>query len=868
LTTDGSGNWTLDLNGLATPLGDGSYDVVVNTSDAAGNSSSDATSNQLTVDSTPPATPTVDPKTSTDGLPVITGTWDESNATGLEITVDGVTYVLGVDSELTTDGSGNWTLDLSGLATPLGDGSYDVVVNTSDGAGNSSSDATSNQLTVDSTPPATPTVDPKTSTDGLPVITGTWDEADATELEVTVDGVTYVLGVDSELTTDGSGNWTLDLSGLATPLSDGSYDVVVNTSDGAGNSASDTSTNELTVDSTPPAAPTVDPTTSTDGLPVITGTWDEANATELEVTVDGVTYVLGVDSELTTDGSGNWTLDLSGLATPLSDGIYDVVVNTSDGAGNSASDTSTNELTVDSMPPAAPTVDPTTSTDGLPVITGTWDEANATELEVTVDGVTYVLGVDSELTTDGSGNWTLDLSGLATPLSDGSYDVVVNTSDAAGNSASDTSTNELTVDSSSLATPTVNTLTSTDGLPVITGTWDEANATELEVTVNGVTYVLGVDSELTTDGSGNWTLDLSGLATPLSDGIYDVVVNTADGSGNSASDTSTNELTVDSSSLATPTVNTLTSTDGLPVITGTWDEANATELEVTVNGVTYVLGVDSELTTDGSGNWTLDLSGLGTPLSDGTYDVVVNTSDGAGNSTSDTTTNELTVRLDDVSPKQSDIGIKKSVSTGPYLVGNNIVYTILVENYGPDKASDIVVFDEISLDLRYVSSIASRGNFDKITGEWRLDSMTLGRIDTLIIEVEILTSGIIENEAEVYAAEIDPNPNNNISELVSINVTDAFEVSPGFSPDGDGINDVWQIKGIRNYPNNKVKIFNRWGNLVFEIDGYNNEDRGWQGEVKSRIVISGTEVPDGTYFYLIDLGDGSKPLNGYITLIR
>ena len=88
----------------------------------------------------------------------------------------------------------------------------------------------------------------------------------------------------------------------------------------------------------------------------------------------------------------------------------------------------------------------------------------------------------------------------------------------------------------------------------------------------------------------------------------------------------------------------------------------------------------------------------------------------------------------------------------------------------------------------------------------------------------------------------------------------------GFSPDNDNVNDVWRIRGIEDYPNNHVRIFNRWGNLVFEIERYNNEDRAWSSYSTAGLVAG--DVPDGTYFYLIDLGNGQPPRSGYVIVNR
>lgn len=95
-----------------------------------------------------------------------------------------------------------------------------------------------------------------------------------------------------------------------------------------------------------------------------------------------------------------------------------------------------------------------------------------------------------------------------------------------------------------------------------------------------------------------------------------------------------------------------------------------------------------------------------------------------------------------------------------------------------------------------------------------------------------------------------------------------IEISKGFSPNGDGENDEWRIEGIESHPENNVKVFNRWGNLVFDRDGYDNEDTVWYGQSEGALVIGGNEVTDGTYFYVVNLKDGSKPASGYVIVKR
>lgn len=65
------------------------------------------------------------------------------------------------------------------------------------------------------------------------------------------------------------------------------------------------------------------------------------------------------------------------------------------------------------------------------------------------------------------------------------------------------------------------------------------------------------------------------------------------------------------------------------------------------------------------------------------------------------------------------------------------------------------------------------------------------------------------------------------------------------TPNGDGINDVWVIEGLQDYPKNTVQLFDKWGNLLYEQKNYNND---WGGRGSN-----GEQVPDGTYFYLVKL---------------
>ncbi len=90
----------------------------------------------------------------------------------------------------------------------------------------------------------------------------------------------------------------------------------------------------------------------------------------------------------------------------------------------------------------------------------------------------------------------------------------------------------------------------------------------------------------------------------------------------------------------------------------------------------------------------------------------------------------------------------------------------------------------------------------------------------------------------------------------------------GVSRNNDGKHDYFEIACIQDFPQNNVKIFNRAGTLVYEANGYDNQDVLFDGISNRGINLLGTDLPDGTYFYIVDKRDGSEPKNGYLELLR
>ncbi|PBN47690.1 T9SS type B sorting domain-containing protein [Capnocytophaga sputigena] len=97
------------------------------------------------------------------------------------------------------------------------------------------------------------------------------------------------------------------------------------------------------------------------------------------------------------------------------------------------------------------------------------------------------------------------------------------------------------------------------------------------------------------------------------------------------------------------------------------------------------------------------------------------------------------------------------------------------------------------------------------------------------------------------------------SATVTIDVVNKIVPYNGMSVDGDGKNDYFYIGGIERYPNNVVRIYNRWGVKVFEVEGYDNVTRVFRGISNGRVTIEQAEkLPQGTYYYVIEYYDSNN----------
>ena len=650
-------------------LSDGPATLTVSVTDANGNVSSDTVDITVAVNNLPELT--LDAPFG-DGIISAAEAAAEQTLSGTSTNLAAgatVTVAIGTLS-LTTevDADGNWQLTLpAGALNALADGTTPIIVSASDAAGNPAGAQGSVDLLIATQPEAAvnqPFVDGAlnaTEAGVAQVLSGTTGiTGEGQTVSVVISGLNGGAPLTAE--TSANGNWSLTLTPeqLAS-LSDGAHTVTVTVSDRAGNS--DTTTADFTsiVDALP--EPTLD-TPFGDGL--LNATEAAAGATlsgntgisgdqTVTVTINGSAY------PVTVDGDGGWTVDLTPeQLQALPDGTLPVTVTVTDAAGNTASESDTLQVIVNTLP---------TATLDLPFGNGALSAAEA-DVTQTLSGQTGITSAGQTVnvaisglnngeplaaTVDNAGNWTLDLTPeQLDTLGNTTHTITVTVSDAAGN----TSTSEPLEIISAVTppTPTINTpfgdgvlnITEAGGALTVsgnTGATGDNQGVQLSIDVGGTLFTTQPDA------NGDWTINLpAGALSGLGDGTHDIIITVVDSAGNVAqqTETFTSALTP-----PTPTVNTLFG-DGLlngaeatAGATLSGDAGGAASVTVTVGDESYPATVNAD------GSWTLDLSAaaLGA-LAQGGNSLVVTATDANGNSASVTesftvNTNAPTVVIND-----------------------------------------------------------------------------------------------------------------------------------------------------------------------------------------------------------------------------
>ncbi|MCX6261263.1 MAG: gliding motility-associated C-terminal domain-containing protein [Bacteroidia bacterium] len=194
------------------------------------------------------------------------------------------------------------------------------------------------------------------------------------------------------------------------------------------------------------------------------------------------------------------------------------------------------------------------------------------------------------------------------------------------------------------------------------------------------------------------------------------------------------------------------------------------------------------------------------------------------------------------------------LSAGPYTI-------TITDSYGCIKTGSVNITEPQHLSLE--SSVTPASCPDSNDGSINLTIIGgTGPFNVLWSDglTGLTRSGIKQG---TYTAAV--TDKNNCGETIVVNVEFTFTfgclvIPQVITPNNDGFNDVWRIKNIDLYPNAEVRIFSRWGKMIFSSK--NLSDNPWNG------TISGKPAPTDSYHYILYLNDGSEPKSGVISVIR
>jgi VCBS repeat-containing protein len=655
-----NGTWTFTPS---VDLSESTHQITVRATDAAGNTGPASPVFTLTVDLTPPATPTA--IVLTDDTGTIRGTITSGTATdaskpilagtgepGGTITIYDNGVVVGTTTVLP---NGTWSIRPDG---PLPDGAHSITVVETDAAGNQSTPSAPINFTVDTTPPLAPG-NLVVSNDGG-TISGTAEPGST----VTIRDGNVILGTS---VADSEGNFTLTL----TPPKLNGETLTANATDAAGNTGPATAA--AAPDTTPPQTPVIvsviDDVQATTGpvgqngltndrAPTLNGTGEPGST----ITISNGSDILGT---VNVPSSGLWSFT---PPVPLSNGTYVLTATATDAAGNPSGQSNAWTITVDGTAPDAPVITQVvddapggtlgslnlndTTNDATPTLSGT-AEANAT-VTIRADGV--VIGTT---VADGLGAWSFTPS---TPLGEGPHTLTAVATDAAGNTSGVSNSWGLIIDSVAPATPVITQVVddAPEGLGALNpnGSTNDTTPTLNGTAEPGSTVTIRLDgADLVTvpvGSNGTWTYTPT---APLGEGPHTFTVVATDAAGNTSLPSTGFNIIVDTTPPVAATIASVT--DDVGGVQGPLSSGDTTDdtqpllqgtappdAVVTVYDGTTLLGT---AILDGSGGWSFTPV---TPLTDGPHSLTVHTTDAAGNTI---VSSPFVLTVDTVAPATPDI---------------------------------------------------------------------------------------------------------------------------------------------------------------------------------------------------------------------
>jgi gliding motility-associated-like protein len=250
-------------------------------------------------------------------------------------------------------------------------------------------------------------------------------------------------------------------------------------------------------------------------------------------------------------------------------------------------------------------------------------------------------------------------------------------------------------------------------------------------------------------------------------------------------------------------------------------------------------------------------------------------------------------------------GITKEGKVSPKLSDNSydVTYTVTVHNLGNDTLRNVLVKDSL-----FQATIKSPASYSIKSGpitsgmliansgyngnsDIRLVLPAASKVSPLSTERIIFTINVVPDTVTIIrnsatgkafgsgnialidtsnsgsnpdtdADSIWNEPIDNVPTVLILKSDDLF-IPDVFTPDGDGKNDFFVIKGLLGNVEYKLLVFNRWGNKVYENPTYDNT---WNGIPNVSGTLGSQKLPQGTYYYIFEAKDGGKPITGFVVL--
>ena len=175
--------------------------------------------------------------------------------------------------------------------------------------------------------------------------------------------------------------------------------------------------------------------------------------------------------------------------------------------------------------------------------------------------------------------------------------------------------------------------------------------------------------------------------------------------------------------------------------------------------------------------------------------------------------------------------IKWQIENGPCLSHSSCIVTFFEEPQKPEIGDTIYIDEFKNITISPFTNFVGIGNWNILEG-----NITYKPLDSIAIIITSLSEGINSIEWSIKNGTCPIK-----SDTLYIIFTPLF-IPEGFTPNADGINDLFEIKGLLNDCDYKLIVFDRWGNIVYKNDNYNNN---WDGK-----DLNNNQLPEDTYFYL------------------